>query len=590
MEMNRALSSAGNLTVTGGQTTTKTITGGGKAVDADGNVLVIKNPNSTTQVPVAAFFDNTTANRNGRVVIREYGQNISTTATSSSLGQAAIMLGSSRGTGSSPTVINANNSNVGVIACDVYDGTRWISEGNATVGASTTVTNTPGGAALTFQNTETASSETSVFTGSIAGTTLTVTAVTSGGIYPGQLLTGTGVTFGTTITAFGSNTNAGAGTYTVNVSQTVSSTTITGVGTKGAGTRTLITQQPNGIKLNSTSRNSNFVLGNTAPGTETSGNGVTLYRAPASNNNFGTTDVADITLISTDGTIIYKGRGSNINLNGGTTFNGVTISDYVEFTGYIDNGAGSAGNTLTVTAVSTGTLSIGQQIQASGIQPATAITALGTGTGGVGTYTVSTNFATAGQTVGSSATPVAMVATPDNITQRGQNIITSVVSRRSTVNGRQNALKSGDNMFQVQSRGAYANNSTGIAAGGEMGFYTTENWELNKYGTNFFVSTVQTGQASTSTRMILGYSGNTLTADTLTLNNNSAVTLATVDSTAATFTVPVGFPVYTIAGKPATGVVGQQISISDSPTSGGRMAFWDTTNARWSYVSDNSAV
>lgn len=39
-----------------------------------------------------------------------------------------------------------------------------------------------------------------------------------------------------------------------------------------------------------------------------------------------------------------------------------------------------------------------------------------------------------------------------------------------------------------------------------------------------------------------------------------------------------------------TGTVGAIASVSDSPTSGGRLAFWDTTNSRWSYVSDNSAV
>ena len=71
---------------------------------------------------------------------------------------------------------------------------------------------------------------------------------------------------------------------------------------------------------------------------------------------------------------------------------------------------------------------------------------------------------------------------------------------------------------------------------------------------------------------------------------NTGATRFTVDSTSVRAAIPVGFPVYTVAGKPASGAVGQQICISDSPTAGGRMAFWDTTNARWSYISDNSAV
>lgn len=69
-----------------------------------------------------------------------------------------------------------------------------------------------------------------VLTGSIALKTLTVTALTSGALTLGQTLSGTGITPGTKITAFGTGaggvTNA-AGTYTVDTSQTAASTTIT---------------------------------------------------------------------------------------------------------------------------------------------------------------------------------------------------------------------------------------------------------------------------------------------------------------------------------------------------------------------------
>lgn len=67
------------------------------------------------------------------------------------------------------------------------------------------------------------------FTASISGTTMTVTAVGSGTLYVGQVLKGTGVTSLTIITALGTGTG-GTGTYTVNASQTVASTTITTVG------------------------------------------------------------------------------------------------------------------------------------------------------------------------------------------------------------------------------------------------------------------------------------------------------------------------------------------------------------------------
>lgn len=68
------------------------------------------------------------------------------------------------------------------------------------------------------------------FTGSISGTTLTVTALAAGNIAVGQTLTGVGVTGGTTITAPGTGTG-GTGTYTVSASQTVGSETMNTQGT-----------------------------------------------------------------------------------------------------------------------------------------------------------------------------------------------------------------------------------------------------------------------------------------------------------------------------------------------------------------------
>lgn len=62
-------------------------------------------------------------------------------------------------------------------------------------------------------------------TGSITGSTLTVTAKTSGNLGVGSILQGTGITAGTKIIALGTG-SGGTGTYTVDISQTVASTTI----------------------------------------------------------------------------------------------------------------------------------------------------------------------------------------------------------------------------------------------------------------------------------------------------------------------------------------------------------------------------
>lgn len=135
-----------------------------------------------------------------------------------------------------------------------------------------------------------------IFTGSISGTTLTVTAVSSGTITANQSLSGIGVSAETIITALGTGTG-GTGTYTVNLSQTLTSRS-----------------------LNSSTVGSKFT--------------------------------ASIT-----------------------------------------------GTTMTVTAVASGTIYLGQTIQGTGITAGTIVSAFGTGAGGTGTYTVSSSQTIASETI-----------------------------------------------------------------------------------------------------------------------------------------------------------------------------------------------
>jgi hypothetical protein len=67
---------------------------------------------------------------------------------------------------------------------------------------------------------------TSTASGSISGTTLTLSTTPSTPVQIGQVISGSGVTGNTYISAFGTGTG-GTGTYTVSASQTVASTTIT---------------------------------------------------------------------------------------------------------------------------------------------------------------------------------------------------------------------------------------------------------------------------------------------------------------------------------------------------------------------------
>lgn len=71
-----------------------------------------------------------------------------------------------------------------------------------------------------------------------------------------------------------------------------------------------------------------------------------------------------------------------------------------------------ATTTLTVSAVTSGTVQIGQTITGAGIAPGTTITALGTGTGGIGTYIVSVSQTFSSGTVTCTGT-IPLASVPD---------------------------------------------------------------------------------------------------------------------------------------------------------------------------------
>jgi hypothetical protein len=99
-----------------------------------------------------------------------------------------------------------------------------------------------------------------------------------------------------------------------------------------------------------------------------------------------------------------------------TKIRGISINGWdTGLGGYVDNGtdtdaldiydktaveftATTATNVLTVTAVASGTLKVGQEVYAVGVAPGTTISSLGTGTGGTGTYNLSTSPGTLGST------------------------------------------------------------------------------------------------------------------------------------------------------------------------------------------------
>lgn len=97
----------------------------------------------------------------------------------------------------------------------------YYADGTAYAAATATP---PSGASITGS----IAAATASVTGSISGNVLAVTAVGSGSLVVGETISGTGVTTGTVLLNQISGTTGGIGTYTVSIAQTVASTTISG--------------------------------------------------------------------------------------------------------------------------------------------------------------------------------------------------------------------------------------------------------------------------------------------------------------------------------------------------------------------------
>ena len=227
-------------------------------------------------------------------------------------------------------------------------------------------------------------------TGSIAGSTLNVATVTSGVLRVGDTLSSTGgsnpqVTSGTTITALGTG-KGGTGTYTVSNTQTT-----------GTGTHT----------ITATSTTSTLTV--TAVGS-------------------GVLSVGDI-LSSTGGSNPQVTSGTKI--IGYATGTGGTGTYTVSNTQTTGTGNHTIKTTmLNVTNITTvnnaGALSLGDTLSSTGTSPnvtaGTTITALGTGTGGTGTYAVSNVQTVTSRTITAASNILRVSAITSGVLSEGDSI------------------------------------------------------------------------------------------------------------------------------------------------------------------------
>ena len=136
---------------------------------------------------------------------------------------AAVFYGSTSGTTLTVTNVSSGTIAVGqsLFGIDVLAETVITALGSGTGGVGTYTINRSQTVAAESMNSATVGA---IVTATISGTTMTVSAVTSGALHVGQTIQGVGVTLGTIITALGSG-SGGVGTYTLSVASTVGSGT-----------------------------------------------------------------------------------------------------------------------------------------------------------------------------------------------------------------------------------------------------------------------------------------------------------------------------------------------------------------------------
>jgi hypothetical protein len=242
-----------------------------------------------------------------------------------------------------------------------------------------------------------------------------------------------------------------------------------------------------------------------------------------------------------------------------TSGNGIAIANSVISANLV------AGNNVSFTTDANGAITI-DAISGGNGSSITSVVA-GTGLAGGGSSgNVTLSLSTSGVTAATYTNPTLIVDAYGKITSASNNVVSGTVTSVNLTAGAGVSVAGGP----ITSNGSITVTNTGVTrlnAGAGIA--------LNAGNGNVTVSAT----GSTGTVQSVG-----LTSNTLTVTGGPITSIGDID---------VEFnkvPVYTIATKPGSGVVGMLIAISDSPTNAGKMAYWDTTNTRWSYVSDDSAV
>jgi len=190
------------VTISGG-TINGAVIGGTSALAGTFTTLTATADSSFTSTGAVLLSKGTTGQRPASPSAGQIRFNTTSTQFEGYSGTAWASVGGGGATGTSGNDIFYENSQTVTMGYSITAGKNAMATGPITIAANFTGT------------------------GAISGTTLTITGSTGSGVLVvGSIISGTGVTAGTFVSAFGTGTGT-TGTYTVSVSQTVSSTAIT---------------------------------------------------------------------------------------------------------------------------------------------------------------------------------------------------------------------------------------------------------------------------------------------------------------------------------------------------------------------------
>lgn len=168
-------------------------------------------------------------------------------------------------------------------------------------------------------------------------------------------------------------------------------------------------------------------------------------------------------------------------------------------------------------------------------------------------------------------------------------------NRRTTDNVNFTPTQNNDVLGGFKFNGQTATSTTpAIGLPTQVRAFATENWTGSAQGSRVDIAITRKGTTSGIVSLSSASDQTTMRSDAFLLEDSTGIDMLSLTTTRAKFFQPVEFPVLTAAAATAiTGSVGQQICISNSAggsNPNGMMAFWDTTNSRWSYIHDNTAV